>query len=287
MNINVTTVDEKPAPFETNLQTRDGLQLYIQSWDPAGEIEATVCLIHGLGEHSGRYGHVANFFNRRGLALIALDLRGHGKSQGKRGHSPSFAALMDDTGRFLEEAAQRYPEKPLFLYGHSLGGLLALNYVLRRKPDLTGVIVTGAGLYTSLTEQTGKLTMVKLFGAVLPKVSISTGLDARILSRDPDVVEAYLADPLVHYRTTLSMARTSLRTIPWVMRHAHEFTLSLLLMNGTEDHLTFPQGSEVFADRVQGDCTLKLWPGLYHEIHNEPEKEQVLQYMVDWLKNRL
>lgn len=278
--------------FETEWKALDGVRLYAQGWEPDGQAKAVVCLIHGLGEHSGRYAYVADFLNREGFSLFAFDLRGHGKSGGPRGGSPSFNAFMEDITLLLEQARRRYPGQPLFLYGHSLGALLALNFALRCKPDLAGVVVTGPGLHTPLTEQKLKIAFAKAMGGILPNQGLSTGLDPNALSRDPEVARAYISDPLVHDRTTLRMAKTTLEAIPWAFEHACDFNLPLLLMQGTADRLTYASGTQEFASRVlqgkcQCDCTVKLWEGLYHELHNEPEKEEVLQYMVDWMKDKM
>ena len=272
--------------FETSWQSKDGLELYIQGWEPDGKLAAVVCLVHGLGEHSGRYVHVADFLTKSGYALFAFDLRGHGRSQGPRGHSPSFEAYMEDIGLLIQEAEQRYPGRPLFLYGHSLGGLLVLNYVLWRKPHLVGVIATGAGLRSPLLDQKLKIAMARVLGSLLPSLSLSTGLDAATLSRDPDVVQAYVESPLVHDRATLGMTKNSIAAIPWVLAHAEEFSTPLLLMHGTSDRLTYPQGSQEFAQLVSCDCTLKLWEGLYHEIHNEPEQGEVFAFLLNWLESK-
>ncbi|HEX7975428.1 MAG TPA: alpha/beta hydrolase [Anaerolineales bacterium] len=271
--------------FESTLRTADGLPLFIQGWDPQDEPRAVVCLVHGLGEHSGRYTHLAEPLTRAGYALIALDLRGHGKSGGPRGHTPSFDALLDDIALLLQEAGKRYPDTARFLYGHSLGGLLVLNYVLRRKPMLAGVIATGAGLHSSLEEQTLKVSFAKMMGKVLPTVTLATGLDPKDICRDPRVVAAYQNDPLVHDRSTLAMAKYNFEAMPYALTHASEFHLPLLLMHGTADRLTYLSGSQEFADQVPG-CTLKLWDGLCHEIHNEPEQDQVFAFLLDWLDAR-
>ena len=272
---------------EYTLQSKDNLSLYGQSWQPETEPKAVVCLVHGLGEHSGRYTHVAEYLAKGGYALLAFDLRGHGKSGGRRGHTPSFEAFMQDIDLFLADARGRFPDKPIFLYGHSLGGMLVLNYVLRRKPQLNGVVVTGAGLRSPIAEQKAKITFARIAGSLLPNVSMPTGLDANAVSRDPEVVQRYKDDPLVHGVSTLSMAKSGFEAIPYVFEHAAELTLPLLLMHGTADQLAYASGSQEVAKLVKGDCTLKLWEGLAHEVHNEPEKEQVLAYMTGWLDSHV
>jgi alpha-beta hydrolase superfamily lysophospholipase len=273
--------------FEFPLKSKDGLRLFAQGWEPEGPPHGLVCLVHGLGEHSSRYDHVARFLNRAGYVLLAFDLRGHGRSEGPRGHSPAFEAFMQDIDLFLAEAGRRYSKLQCFLYGHSLGGLLALNYVLRRKPRLAGVVVTGPGLHTPLTEQKLKINFARVMGALLPTVSLSTGLDVQAISRDPAVVQNYQSDPLVHDRSTLRMAKTTLEAIPWAFEHAHEFDLPLLLMHGAADRLTYPSGIQEFAGRVQCECTVRLWEGCYHELHNEPEQEAVLAALVEWLDRKV
>lgn len=272
--------------YQFHFTTSDGLQLFGQGWEPETQPRGLVCLVHGLGEHSSRYDDFAQYLNEAGYAVLAFDLRGHGRSEGVRGHSPAFQAFMEDIDLYLAEAGRRYPQLPCFLYGHSLGGLLALNYVLRRKPQLAGVIVTSPGLHTPLTEQKLKINFARWMGALLPTASLSTGLEVQAISRDPAVVQNYRSDPLVHDRSTLRMAKTTLEAIPWALEHAGEFDLPLLLMHGAADRLTYPSGTQEFAGRVQSECTVRLWEGCYHELHNEPERAAILAAVVEWLDRR-
>lgn len=273
--------------FETTLKSNDDLDLFCQGWLPETSPKAVICLVHGLGEHSGRYAHVAEFFNLAGYAVIGFDLRGHGKSDGQRGHAPSFEAFMQDIDRLFEETNHRFPDLPRFLYGHSLGGVLVLNYALRRKPSVRGVIATSSGLRTALEDQKVKVTLAKVLGTLFPTGSLPSGLDPATLSRDPSVVTAYRTDPLVHDAISFGMGKYLLEAIRWAFEHAAEFPVPLLLVHGTQDVLAFPSGSQDFAARVPGDCTLKLWEDLYHETHNEPEKAQVLEFTRQWLDARL
>jgi alpha-beta hydrolase superfamily lysophospholipase len=272
---------------ELGWKALDGLNIFAQTWEPDSPPKAVICLVHGLGEHSGRYAHVAETLNRGGYAVIASDLRGHGKTEGKRGHSPSFNAFMDDVAILMGEYAQRYAGLPCFLWGHSLGGVLVANYVLRRKPRLTGVVITSPGLKTSISDQKMKIQFAKIAGKFMPEMSMPTGLDAKLISRDPAVVERYVNDPLVHGTATLAMAKYTIEAIPWVYAHASEWDLPVLIMHGDADAIAFVSGSEEFASKIAQDCTLKIWPGLWHETHNEPEKEQVLAYALGWLDGQL
>jgi len=271
--------------FEFGWKTGDGLQLYAQGWQPETEPEGIVCLVHGLGEHSGRYAHLAAFLNQAGYALLAFDLRGHGKSEGQRGHAPSYETLMEDISYLLEEAAKRYPDRSHFLYGHSLGSA-AINYTLHRRPQLAGVIVTGPVFRPAFEPPAWKLTLGKTTYNLWPTLSMSNELDRQALSRDPKVVRAYDNDPLVHDRLTARFGIDFLQAGLWALEHAAEFPLPLLLMHGSADRITSAQASREFAAKAGDLCTLKIWDGLYHEIHNEPEKEQVFAYLLEWLKSR-
>ena len=272
---------------EWSWKSNDGLEMYARSWEPEGMPKAVVCLVHGLGEHSSRYAHVGKAFTDADFALAAFDLRGHGKSGGPRGHIPSFNAFMDDIEDFQKQLDERFSDLPRFLYGHSLGGILVLNYVLRRKPDFVGVISTAAGLRTSLEEQKAKIMMARVLGALMPSVAISSGLDPATISRNQEVVDKYVNDPLVHDKMSLGFGKIMLSELPWTFEHAHEFSLPLLIMHGTEDKLGYPRGSEEFAGYIKQNCTLKLWDGLYHELHNEPEQNEVLAFMIDWMNGQL
>jgi len=266
----------------------DGITFYGQAWEPDAPPRAVVALVHGLGEHCGRYAHVAAAFNQAGYALMAFDLRGHGQSTGQRGYTPSYEALMQDIDRFLAEVEQRFPGRPCFLYGHSLGGGLVLNYVLRRRPTLAGVIATGPGLRSPLEEQTFKVTMARLLSGLLPTLTMHSGLPAEALAHDPQVVQTYTADPLVHDLATPRLAVEGFAAGHWALEHAAEFpAIPLLLMHGGADSICYPAGTREFAGKVPGDCTLEIWEGLYHEIHNEPEQDEVLGYVVDWLNKHL
>jgi acylglycerol lipase len=269
--------------IEFTRQSPDKLQFYFQGWEPEISFRAVVCLVHGLGEHTGRYAHVAAALNDAGYAVLGFDLRGHGKSEGLRGHTPTYDALMDDIGRLLVEAAQRYPGKAQFIYGHSLGGNLVLNYALRRKPPLAGVVATSSGIRVGKPLPATQLTMAKVMNKLQPTMQMPNGLALDNLARDPEVIRAYKSDPLVHGKISVRLAVGTLQAGEWALAHAAEFPLPLLLVHGSADELTSAAATQEFAGKVRGDCTLKIWDGFYHETHNEPEKAEVLKFMIDWL----
>ena len=273
--------------IEFTHQSPDKLQFYFQGWEPEASVRAVVCLVHGLGEHTGRYAHVAAALNDAGYAVLGCDLRGHGKSGGPRGHTPSYDTLMDDTGRLLDEAAERYSDKPRFLYGHSLGGNLVLNYTLKRKPQLAGVVATSPLIRTTNPAPAVKITLGKLMYKLQPGVTMANGIPLDSLAHDPEIGRAYAADPLVHNKISARLALDMLQAGEWALAHAAEFPLPLLLVHGTADELTSAAATQEFAGKVRGDCTLKLWDGFYHETHNEPEKAEVLAFMAAWIESHM
>lgn len=263
------------------------LNIFAQDWKPEGEINGAVALVHGLGEHSGRYQHVAQALNAAGYAMVGLDLPGHGQSGGTRGHS-SYDAIIEEIDHLLSETARRYPDKPIFLYGHSLGGALVLYYTLKKHPKLCGVIATSPGLATAEPVPASKLTLARIMAQLLPAFTMENGLDLANLSRDPVVAQIYQADPLVHPRISAKLGLDLLTKGEWMLAHAAEFPLPLLLAQGSGDRLVSPQATAAFAQAAPADkITYKVWEGFYHETHNEPEKQQVIQYMLDWLNTHV
>jgi alpha-beta hydrolase superfamily lysophospholipase len=260
-----------------------GLKVHAQEWRPPGEARAVVALVHGLGEHIGRYQHVAGALNQSCYTLIGSDLPGHGLSGGPRGCT-SYLAAADQVDCLLAEAAQRYPGKPCFLYGHSMGGAIVLQYVLTHRPGLKGVIVTSPGLAPGSPVPGWKVMLAKTLSGITPNIVLANGLDQDNLSHDPAVVRAYGEDPRVHDRVSARLGFDLLTRGDGLIQQANTFPLPLLLMQGNEDHIASPQAARAFAQAVPADkITYKEWPGLFHEIHNEPQQQEVLQFMIDWL----
>lgn len=274
--------------FETSWKTKDGLDIFSEGWEPAGrKPKAVICLVHGVGEHVSRYTHVAEAFANAGYAMMGADLRGHGRSEGIRGHTPSADAYLDDIDLLLAHARARYTNLPLILYGHSLGGILVLYYGLRRRPAVHGVIATSPGLHTAVEEQTVKVIAAKVLGSIFPNATLPSGLNVDDISRDVAVVTAYKNDPLTHDRLSLGFGKIMLGVTRWTLDHAGEFSLPLLLMHGKADKIAYPSSSSEFAAALDTRCTLVLWDEAYHELHNEPQKEEVFKTMIIWMDARM
>jgi alpha-beta hydrolase superfamily lysophospholipase len=263
------------------------LNLFTQEWRPESVPRAVICLVHGLGEHSSRYAHVAEVLTGAGFALSAFDLRGHGRSPGRRGHIESYETFMEDIHCLLGGAARRFPGKPLFLYGQSLGGNLVLNFALRRETNLAGVIATAPLLRLAFEPPWVRVLLANLMHRIWPSYSNVCGCDAGDLCRDPKVVQRYVEDPLAHdlisSRLFVEMSRAGL----WALEHAAELRLPVLIMHGSADRLTSADSSRQFGERAGRNCTVKIWDGAYHELHNEPEKEAVFAAVLAWLRRAL
>ena len=273
---------------ELKWKSRDGLELFAQVWEPqVVSPRAVICLVHGVGEHSSRYAHVAEAFGKEGFVLFGFDQRGHGRSGGLRGHITSIEDFLQDIDLLLEQARIRYPGLPIILYGHSLGGILVLHYSLKRKPDIKGVIATSSGLHTAVEEQKLKVVAAKILGSIMPTTQMPSGLDPKALSRDESVVETYINDPLVHDKLSLGFGKVMIGVTAWTLEHAGEFPLPLLLLHGKNDAIAYPSSSTEFAAALKDRCTLVLWDGAYHELHNEPEKMEVFKTMTMWMDARL
>ena len=273
--------------FEAILKSKDGIDLFVRGWEPENKPKAVVALIHGHGEHVGRYEHVAEAMTEAGYVFAGFDLRGHGKSAGQRGHTPSAEAYLDDIDLLLQHVRERYGALPVFLYGHSLGAIQALYYTLRRKPDLAGVIASGAALHSELENQPVKVTMARILGGLAPTASIASGLDVTKLSHDPEIEKVYRSDPLVHHQVSLGFGKIMLDVNRWTLEHAAEFPVPLLLSHGAEDAVAFPSSSREVAAAAGDKATLLIWEGMYHETHNEVAKADVLKALIQWMDARL
>jgi alpha-beta hydrolase superfamily lysophospholipase len=262
----------------------DGTQLFRQAWEPA-DFAATVCLVHGLGEHSSRYAHVAEAFAAENIAVHAFDLRGHGKSEGKRGHTPSLQQWLADVQLLIEQSDV---DKPRFLYGHSLGGLIALRFGLQPSIPLRGVIASGPALRRSFEVPAIKTLLARGMARVLPSFSQPSGLDPEAISRDKSIVEAYINDPLVHDLASAQLFIEATRAGEETLAQAAAFDLPLLLVCGQEDTIIDVSACEAFFEMISSeDKTLRVLPDLYHEVHNEPEKAAVIQEIIQWVNKRI
>lgn len=265
-----------------------GIQTYYQCWIPEGDLKAALIVVHGLAEHSGRYMNLVNHFVPLGYAVHALDHIGHGKSEGTRVYVDRFEDFTETLKRFVDQVRTWQPDPPLFLVGHSMGGLIGAAYLLEHQADLSGAVLSGPSVKVPDTISSATIFMGKLFSALLPKVGL-LALEAEGVSRDPAVVEAYVNDPLVYTgKTTARLAAELLKAMQRVSAEAANITLPVLILQGGADRLVDPSGAQMLYNAISStDKTLKVYDTLYHEVFNEPEHDQVLADVEDWIKRRI
>ncbi len=269
-----------------------GINIYAQAWWPDTsrykKPSAIILLIHGLGEHSSRYDHVAEFFTQKGIAVLSCDRVGHGKSGGKRGHVSKYAHFYDDIEKLHTEATRRQAGIPIFLYGHSMGGGLVLDYLLnKRYTGIKGVIATSPMLEAAFEEPKLLLKVARFIRPVYPRFTQNHGLQKEHISKDPLVVQAYITDPLNHTKITVETALGMLDSGQNSLQVVSKVKTPLLLVHGDEDGITSHHATKRFADKATGDVTLRIWEGGYHELHNDPEKLDFLNYVYAWIRKRL
>jgi acylglycerol lipase len=254
------------------------------AWLPAGEVKAVLLVVHGLGEHCGRYVNVINHFVPLGYAVYGLDHLGHGKSTGEREVIERFEDYTDNLKLFYDQVKGWQPGKPIFLLGHSLGGLIATYYLLDHQADFRGAIISAPAIKVGDSVSPLTITLGKVLSAVAPKAGI-LALDANLISRDPAVVKAYVEDPLVfHGKTPARLAAEMLRAMGRVTAEVGRIALPFIAVQGGGDKLVDPGSAQMLYDQAQSrDKALKIYPGFYHEIFNEPERAQVLGDVEHWL----
>jgi alpha-beta hydrolase superfamily lysophospholipase len=267
---------------------RQGTNLYYQGWLPEDPSVAVLLIVHGLAEHSGRYGNVVNHFVPLGYAVYGIDHPGHGRSDGPRAHAERFQDFLDPLQVFLGRIRDWQPGIPIFLVGHSLGGLISAAYLIDQPDEPAGAILSAPSVMMPGSVSTLTLLAGKVLSALLPRLGL-VRLEAEGVSRDPVVVRAYRQDPLVFTgKITARLGTELLQAMGRVLAEAQKISLPLLILQGAEDKLVDPQGAQVLFDRVSSvDKTIKVYEGLYHEVFNEPEHDQVLGDVEKWLAGQL
>jgi len=269
-----------------NLVSNDGIRLFTKSW-LIDESIADLILVHGYSEHSGRYQWVTKILNENKINVHSFDLRGHGQSEGERAYVSSFGQFLDDLHTFIEYLDLK--DGRIFLFGHSLGGLIVTRYLIKH-PDTkcNGVVLSSPALKVGDNISPILVKVSSIISALFPKLK-TTRSDSQYLSRDPKVVEDYDNDPLVYHDGVKSrIGGEIVRTMLEVRKFYQDFKFPILIMQGSADKLVDPQGSQwMYNEILSEDKTLEVLPGLYHEILHEPEKEEIITKMIDWIKNRV
>ncbi len=274
--------------YTGSFRTAQGPTLFTRTYLPDGTARAAVIVAHGYAEHSGRYEVLARRLVAEGYAVYALDYRGHGQSGGKRASVQVFREYIDDLIRFIDRVRETRPHPPRFLFGHSMGGLVALQLVLEHPEKVEGVAVTGALLENAVQVPRPLEQAAGVVSRLAPDLPVQE-LRAEDVSRDPAVVQAYKDDPLIyHGKVRARLGYELLRAGPYVLGRAHNIELPILLQHGTADKLAAVAGVEaLFKALGSADKTLELYDGAYHEILNDYGKEEVIDDLVAWFNARV
>ncbi len=265
-----------------------GLRLYWQAWIPEGEIRAVLLLAHGYGEHGGRYETLVEHFVPRGFAVYALDHRGHGRSEGVRGHCGRFAEFVADLHAFRVRVEEEQRDRPLFLVGHSMGGLIAIRYLLAHDQGFAGAVLSSPTLGLSEEPSRWLQFLGRILSWIAPRTSFRGNVQPEFLSHDPAVGRAYSGDPLVHGRATARFFTEFKWAIGNADERAAEIRLPILILQAGDDRLVDPRAVGEFAGKVGSEGKeFHLYPELYHELFNETEKEKVFADVGQWLEKRI
>ena len=272
--------------YEGTFKGTDGLELFFQSWQTQENAKAAIAIIHGIGEHSNRYMNIVNHFVPRGYDIHAFDLRGNGRSPGQRGHINSWTEIRNDISAFLNLIKQQ-SDTPLFILGHCLGGVVALDHCTRHPEGLQGVIASSPAI--GKTGVPAVLwVLARILNRIWPRFSLDIRLDISNFSRDPAIVKAFKNDPLFHTRGTARLGMEVRHVVDWIHAHSGELRLPLLIVHGTDDKIASPDGSrEYFKNVIFDDKELREYEGGYHKLFSDIIKEQVLADTEQWLKRHL
>ncbi len=265
-----------------------GANIFFQSWLPENGCRAVLLIVHGLAEHSDRYGNLVNHFVPMGYAVYGIDHLGHGKSDGERVYVKRFNDYTNTLKVYFDRIREWQPGKPIFLVGHSMGGLISAVYLLDYQAELTGAILSGPAVKIPKYVTPAMLFVGKILSGLIPKLGL-VGLSADGVSRDPAVVQAYVSDPLVYRgKATARLAAEMLKAIQTVSAQAARITLPILIVQGSADRLVDPAGARMLYDAVSSaDREIRIYDGFYHEVFNEPEHDKVLRDVEIWLEARL
>ena len=273
---------------EGNFTGAKGLSIYYQYWQPEAPPKAVILVVHGAGEHGARYRRFAEYFTERAYTVVALDHPGHGKSEGTPGHVDSFDDYLQSLRLFHQQVSAAFSDLPAFLLGHSMGGLISSHYLLQHQGDFVGCILSGPAIKTELEPGFLQMLVIRCLALFTPRAGMLQ-LDASGVSRDPREVELYVNDPLVHHgKMSARKLRELFAGMRTIQARAAEITLPMLLLHGGDDSMAAPEGSRFLEASISSaDKTLRIYPGLYHEIFNEPEWEEVLGDVFNWCEERL
>ncbi|HVN71474.1 MAG TPA: lysophospholipase [Desulfomonilia bacterium] len=275
--------------MDGTLTAQDNTSIYWKAWLPEGKPKAVIHLIHGYAEHIDRYGNVVNELVPAGYAVFGNNHRGHGRSQGRRGHVKSFQEYIEDEKQFYTQVIRKnLPDSPLFVMGHSMGSLIAINYVEQNVNALKGLVLSGTGSQPGTYIPKILISVTKILSKILPSVHVKSPLPPEFISRDMDVVKAYVDDPLVYNVITPRLAHEMNRYVVIGAENAYKIKTPVLIQHGSKD-IAFSGQKELFEKIGSADKTFKLYEGLKHEVYNElpADRAKVLADLRVWLDSHV
>jgi len=264
----------------------DGLMLYAQQWLPENKPRAIINLVHGFKDHSGRYSAWAQKLTREGYGVVAVDLRGHGRSEGRRGYADRFDRYLQDVHVMCIRSRGLFVDIPHLLYGHSLGGNIVTNYLITENNLPAAAVITSPWFTLTFKPPLLTLSAAAILRYLLPGILVKSGLDPNGLSHDPKIVEAYLKDPLVHNRISPRLYFAIEKNGIKASRSIYKINIPLLVMHGSTDPITSCKQTRSFVMNAGNLTTYKEWPGCFHELHNDNLAGEVFRFLVDWLNNQ-
>ncbi len=272
---------------EGRISAPDGLQLYYQSWHPEQSALANVAIAHGLGGHSGQFQNAVDALVPEGYAVYALDFRGHGRSPGQRGYIEAWSEFRSDVAALLRVVQEEHPGSARFLWGHSLGGTIALDYALRSPGELQGLILTAPAL-GEINLSPVKLAIGQVLSRVFPRFSLKVGIRHDLCAQDASICAAYDLDPLRHEYGSARLATEFFTTVSWISAHAADLQVPLLLMHGGADQITLPEGSRAFFEQVMfADKQYLQYPGNFHDLHVDINYHEVMRDIQHWIEKHV
>jgi alpha-beta hydrolase superfamily lysophospholipase len=271
-----------------NFDGINGCKLYYKTWLPEAHPKAALLIVHGAGEHIDRYQNVVSALLESGYALVGYDQRGHGRSEGQRGHINSWKEYRGDLGEFIKMARQMLPDTPQFILGHSLGSLIVLDYLIYHPEGLSGAILSGTSLDPVDAAPPVQKFLAQLLSGIYPTFTLKIPLPGNSLSRDPQVSQAYDQDPMVFWNRTARWGAESLKAIERIKNNSDQIKTPLLFLHGEKDPLVSAEGAQRYFERLStADKTMRIYPDTLHEAHNDLDHQAVIADMQQWIASHL
>jgi len=263
--------------------SKDKKKIYAQSWEPDQKPSLVLNIIHGLGEHSGRYGRWAELFTEKKIAVLASDLAGHGRSEGRRGHIKSYQVFLDQIDLQLEKSDELFPLSNRILYGHSMGGNLVINYAMSKDPPISALIAASPWLRLTSEPPAYILLLLAVLKPFFPGLRVKSKIDNAFRSHDPVINQAAKEDPLMYGMISVKLFDQFYKKGFYALKNVYKINRPFLLMHGSDDRITSHEASIEIVNNTGKLTRLKIWDGLYHELHNEFEYKDIFDYIISWL----